>query len=149
MLKTIVRNLQPWLDYFRMLQRYEHDGFLQMEAEKHEAYITRAALCTLSADGPVILGKDIEDWKFAARRLMKDVPKVVRRIRSYGAWLSRRGGDDLSHPFALHVVQEDEPHDLLYTVIITSRRRWWKLWMWHDSYDVIRYDRPEDERPED
>lgn len=137
-----IRNLQPWLDYFRMLQRYEQEGFLQTDAEKHEAYITRAALCTLSADGPVILGKDIEDWEYAARRLMKDIPKAVRRIRSYAAWISREGDGYISHPFALHVVQEDWPHDLLYTVVITSRRRWWKLWMWHDTFDVIRYDRP-------
>lgn len=134
--------MQPWLDYFRMLQRYEHDGYLQTDAEKHEAYITRAALCTLSADGPVILGKDIEDWEYAARRLMRDIPKAVRRIRSYAAWISREGDGYMSRPFALHVVQEDGPHDLLYTVVITSRRRWWKLWMWHDTFDVIRYDRP-------
>lgn len=142
------KNLQPWLDYFHMLRRYEHEGFLLMEAEKHEAYITRAALCTLSAEGPVAVS-DGTDWTLAARRLMKNIPKVVRRIRSYAAWLSREGKDYLARPFALHVVHEDDQHDLLYTVIITSRRRWWKLWMWHDSYDVIRYDRPESERPAD
>lgn len=130
------KDLQSWLDYFVLLQKYEDGGFLEVFAEKHEAYVTRAALFTLS---PVVIGKDMASWTDAARLLTKNMPKVIRRIRSYAAWLSREGAGYPSRPFVLHVVHEDAPHDLLYTLVVTSRRRWWKLWMWHDSIEVIDY----------
>ena len=44
------KNLQPWLDYFDMLHTYEQKGYLQMEPQKHETYVTRAALLTLVPD---------------------------------------------------------------------------------------------------
>ena len=36
--------LQPWLDYFDMLHTYEQKGYLEVKPDKHEAFITRAAL---------------------------------------------------------------------------------------------------------
>lgn len=134
-----IRNLQPWLDYFEMLHQFEKDGFLQADAEKHEAYVTRAALFTVAGcDGDPASLAD-RSFRSISRRT-KAVASAVRRLRAYAAWLSRKGGDYLSHLFALHVVQEEDPHDLLFTIILTSRRRWWKLWMWHDHFEVISYD---------
>lgn len=138
-----VKNLQPWLDYFRMLQRYEEGGFLQMDAEKHEAYVTRAALCTLAADSPFIPGSDTDRMEIAdfSYMLLRRIPKVVRHIRTYGAWLSREGRDYLSRPFAINVVDDEVTRgpEPLYTITVTPKRRWWKLWMLHDHFDVIAY----------
>ncbi len=53
-------NLQPWLDYFKMLQRYEAKGFLEVKSQEHEAYITRAALLTLVPE--------VESFKFFDER---------------------------------------------------------------------------------
>lgn len=127
------KDLQPWIDYFEMLQKYEKDGFLEMKPEAHEAYITAPAVytivgCDFNADEP---NRDV--------RMARSVCHTARRIRTYAGWRSMHGGDYLARPFALHVVKADEPHDLLYTMVITSRRRWWKLWMWHDSVEVITY----------
>ena len=132
-MKSKTKDLQPWLDYFEMLQTYEAKGFLDMKADKHEAYITEPALFALSS------AKDLRDaWQRALA--VEGMTVVQRRIRAYAGWKSMHGGDYLSRPFALHVVKDAYPHDLLYTLVITSRRRWWKLWMWHDSIEVISYD---------
>lgn len=138
-MRARVKNLQPWLDYFRMLQEYEKDGFLQMEAEKHEAYVTRAAFYTAAGwpDDPEALA---DRSTSAMLQRMRGVASAVRSIRTYAAWLSREGRGYLTRPFSLHVVKEDMPHDLLSTVVVTSRRRWWKLWMWHDTMEVFGYE---------
>ena len=135
------KNLQPWLDYFKMLQRYEKEGFLLMDAEKHEAYVTRAALFTVAGydDDPEALA----DSSYPAiLRRTRAIAYTVRRIRSYAAWLSREGKDYLSRPFAINVVDDDASteHEPLYTITVTTKRRWWKLWMLHDNYEVIAYD---------
>ena len=119
-------DLQPWLDYFEMLHTYEQKGFLEVFPEKHEAYITEPALFTLSP-------------------ATKTLPSVVRRIRTYAGWRSQYGGTYLSHPFALHVVDAEEGHDLLYTLLLTRRRVWWKLWMKTDRIEVIEYGRKKKE----
>lgn len=131
-----VRNLQPWIEYFRLLQRYEQCGYLEMKAEGHEAYVTQAALCALAAGGE----ERITDAARLMSVLAKGVPAILRRLRSYGAWQSREGMDYMNRPFAMNVVKDDRPHDLLYTMVVTSRRRWWKLWMWHDKIDITIYD---------
>ena len=41
------KNLQPWLDYFDMLQTYIQGGFLEMLPAANEAYITEPALYNL------------------------------------------------------------------------------------------------------
>lgn len=130
------KNLQPWIDYFQMLRTYEEKGFLQVEAEKHEAYVTEPALYTLAG------------CSFSARELgmgvdvpsiLKKVSGLVRHLRVYAAWKSQGGAGYDTYAFAVHVVKDVEPHDLLHTIVLTTRRRWWKLWMRHDSFDVISY----------
>lgn len=119
-------NLQPYLDYFGMLRQYEISGFIEVMPDKHEAYITRAALHTLAP-------------------LREAVPQVARHIRAYAAWeanvsdSSQPGIHYSNAPFALHVVQEDAPHDLLYTLLLTRRRRWFSPWRKSDSIEVITY----------
>lgn len=132
------KNLQPWLDYFKVLQRYEVCGFLEVTAEKHEAYVTQAALFTLAGyDEATIAIADQSVVPGASR--YKAIASVLRNIRTYAGWKSQYGGSYLDRSFALHVVKDDAPHDLFYTLLITSRRRWWKLWMWHDSIELIEY----------
>lgn len=121
-------NLEPWLDYFRMLRVYEREGFLNVLPEKHEAYITRAALCTLACCDPE-----------ETLRLAKGVRRTLAGIRAYAGWMSRDGGDYLRYGFALHVVHEEAPHDPLCTVFSSRRRAWWKLWRMADRVEVIGY----------
>lgn len=121
MFKVKAKNLQPWLDYFRLLQTYEEKGFLQTEPEKHEAYVTLPALCTLSEDNAVL------------------EMKVLRRIRAYAGWQSRTGRDYLDRPFAVHVVKGEAPHDLVATLLLSRKRHWWwPLWKL-DSFETITY----------
>ena len=146
------KNLQPWLDYFEVLHSYEQNGLLEVLPEKHEAYVTLPALLTISGFGDAngtkgrgagrsfrapVAPADLpfrEIW-----RLGKVLKSAIRSIRTYAGWKSQHGGGYLDHSFAVHVVKDKEPHDLIYTYLITSRRRWWKLWMWHDSIEVIQY----------
>lgn len=130
------KDLQPWLDYFEMQHTYEEKGFLQMDPEKHEAYITQPALMTLAgvSFSTRELGHDISTPHVAVA-----VGHEVRRLRTYAGWKSQHGGDYLSHSFALHVVKPDEPHDLLYTILLTTTRKWYRLWMPHDRFEVITY----------
>jgi len=129
-------NLQPWLDYFQMLLTYEEKGFLQVDAEKHEAYVTEPALYTLAA------------CSFSARELgmgidvphiMTQVSNLIRRLRVYAAWKSQSAADYRRYAFAVNIVKDDGNHDPLHTIVLTTRRRWWKLWMRHDHFDVISY----------
>lgn len=135
-LRKKYRDVQPWLDYFEMLQTYEKCGYLQTEPEKNEAYVTQPALYTLAGVdfSTRELGYDIN-----MPYILKSVMYAVRRIRAYVGWQSQKGEVILSHPFAINVVTPDERHDPLFTILITSRRKWWKLWRWHDSIEVISY----------
>lgn len=142
MSKSKHQDLQPWLNYFKMLQRYEQKGFLQMDPKEHEAYVTRAALLTLSptqalpeGEGDAAKGKALAD--------------TLHNIRAYAAfrWAHAVGlqhpipkndfavpwpdipSDELkaypSEPFAVHVVKENYPHDLLLTLLIQQKRTWY------------------------
>ena len=137
-------NLQPWLDYFELLGTYKQKGFLETMPDKHEAYLTRAALYALADTRPsTAVGDSVADITTIspsdARLLASSVFTVARRIRTYSAWLSQQGSDYPSWTFALHVVHEDMPHDLLYTLLLTRRRRWW--WPWHkmECVEMIEY----------
>ena len=164
-------NLQPWLDYFKMLQRYEAKGFLEVKPAEHEAYVTRAALLVLAGvdETEVKQGDIMRD----GMRMMRRCTALVRHLRTYAAYLAahaeglstfdpRVGYDPtqplpkiptgplteyLRQPFALNVVQPDEPHDPLYTLLIETRRTWWRLWLPHDHIEVIAYDEPKPEEP--
>ena len=48
-------------------------------------------------------------------------------------------GNRLSETFALHVVGEDHPHPLRYTILCTTERRWYTPWKKTDHYEVIAY----------
>lgn len=148
-------NLQPWLDYFEMLQQYERQGLLEVKPETHEAFITQPALHAMSeGDDPQ---QQLRDGS---------VENTVRRLRAYAACLSaHKQGLSTYNPdiyedpeapmpppipgkvlyaylkqvFAVHVVKPDAPHDLLYTILLDRRRRWWMPWKIADSFDVIRY----------
>ena len=122
------KNLQPWLDYFRMLQTYEEKGFLQMEPEKNEAYVTASALATLAGTA----GQ-------SGAVLPRDYAGVIRRIRVYAGWMRRDGKVSLDRPFAMHVVNDGTSHDPVCTVLLTRRRRWWSLWRLTDEFEFVEY----------
>lgn len=119
------KNLQPWLDYFDMLRLYEKKDFLEVLPEKHEAYITQPALHAMSqGDDP-------------RKQMEKAVQETAKRIRVYAGWKSCDGIDYLDVPFALHVVSDEQPHDLLYTILLTRHRVWWRLWKMTERIEVI------------
>lgn len=133
------QDLQPWIDYFQMLRTYEEKGFLQVEADKHEAYVTEPAFYTLANYDDTTEALADSSSQAIARR-MTAVRNLVRRLRIYAAWKSTGGGTGYdSYPFAVHTVKPDEPHDLLHTIVLTTSRPWWKLWMKHDHYEAIFY----------
>ena len=120
-------NLQPWLDYFKVLQKYESNGYLEVSVNKGEAYITQAALVTLAGD-------NLQRYQMAKR-----VIRTAKYIRAYVGWKGRFGGDWLEKPFALQVVKDDAPHDPVFTFLLSRKRRWWKLWLKANVVDVINY----------
>lgn len=122
------KDLQPWLDYFDMLQQYERKGYLQMEPEKHEAYVTQTAIHAMSP------GDDPQ------QQLMDgSIEQTVRCLKSYAAFLSTKGSEYMKQPFAIHVVRDEPPHDLLHTLLITPRRSWRTMWRRKDRIEVISY----------
>ena len=128
------RDLQPWLDYFEMLQTYEQKGFLEVLPDKGEAFITQPALfsmCSHLADA----GGDVYD----ILRQVMDITRVLRCIRAYAGYRSQEGAAYIDKPFALHIVQDEHPHDLIYTLLVTQRRRWWWPWRKADCHEVIDY----------
>ncbi len=122
------KDLQPWIDYFSMLQTYKQKGYLEVMPEKHEAYITRPALLTLTpgSDSPTTLTPEA-------------IPDTVRRIRAYAAFCAQQGDGYLTWPFALHVVQDEPPHDLLHTILLSPTRSWRTLWCTREQVEVIDY----------
>lgn len=133
MKKTNSKDMQPWLDYFAMLQEYEQKGFLQTEPGKNEAYVTQAALCTLAETdgGP--------DGLRAGAHLIRRYADVLRRVHAYAGWRGQQGAAYMKASFALHVVRDEHPHDLVCTVLLTRRRRWWSLGLKVDCFDVTVY----------
>lgn len=123
---TNFKDLQPWLDYFDMLTKYQRHGLLEVRPEKGEAYITQAAFHTLSGD------TDKENTTSVQQQI-----QALQRIYVYTSWLNT--SDRLLPVFALHVVNNDEPHDLLYTIIVSRRRKWWHPWTLSNHYDFINY----------
>jgi len=124
------KSLQPWLEYFDMLHTYEQKGYLEVKPEKHEAYITRAALCTLSPTPALPEGEG-----GAADTRVLD---TARRLRIYAAYRSSSDADYDKYAFALHVVKEEPPHDVLCTLLLTRKRNW--LGIRRERVEVINYD---------
>lgn len=125
------KSLQPWLDYFDLLHKYEQQGYLEVKPEKHEAYITRAALCTLSITPHLFEGDGVVINTY--------ILNVARYIRAYAAYRSASDADYDKYSFALHVVKEEAPHDLLCTILLTRRRVWWRLWGKAEKIEIINY----------
>jgi len=124
-------NLQPWLDYFEMLQTYVEKAYLEMYPDKNVAYITEAALLTLSNADKI----PKEDKLKQLRAYMT----VMRRIHAYAAWQARQGYRYLRKPFALHVVKDEKPHDMVCTILLTRVRRWYWPFVKRENIDVIPY----------
>ena len=122
------KDLQPLLDYFDLLQTYERKGYLELQLNKHEAYVTQPALHAMTpGDDPQ---QQLHDGS---------ITETVRRLQGYAAFRSTKGKGYLTHPFAIHVVQPEKPYDLLYTLLITHRKSWRTAWRWKDNIEVIYY----------
>ena len=117
-----------FLEYFEMIEIYEKKGFLELRTETHEAYVTRAALYALS---------NADMCNHTERQ--KAVFDTVCYIRMYAAWRSQDGPDYYIKPFAVNVVREDAPHDLLYTIFLSLRRRWWWPFRKTVYFEIIKY----------
>lgn len=122
------KDLQPWLDYFQMLEQYQERGLLQVIPDKHEAYVTHPAVHAMTeGDNP------------RQQLLSGAIARTARRIRTYAGWRLQQGEGYLSENFALHVVKAEEPHDPIYTIVIQPRRRKWP-WQRKDVIEIITYD---------
>lgn len=151
------KDLQPWLDYFGMLRTYEEKGYLAVQPDKHEAYITRAAWLTLAepSSQEFVAGALFRyiQYRAAAAEGLKDYEAAMLVAPEGPAsenpvWLTA-GMQKRAHAitkklgetfFAIHIVKEDEPHDLLSTVVLSRRRVWWKLWLGKaDRIEVVPY----------
>ena len=105
-----MNDLQPWLDYFEMLQSYEQNGYMEVMPFKHETYITLSTIHALTpGEHPQEQIKD--------ERLLD----TFTRIRTYAGFKAQEGMDYLSKPFAFHIVKDEAPHDLLYTLLLTKK----------------------------
>ena len=130
------KDLSPWMAYIDMLNTYEEKGYLEVAAEKGEAYITQPALFSIAgvSFSTRELGHGIE-----MRYVMEAIGHTALRIKAYVGWKSQQGCAFLDKPFALHVVKDENPHDMLYTLLVTRHRVWWKLWKKTDRIEVIYY----------
>lgn len=150
-------NLQPWLDYFKMLQRYEAKGFLEIKPQEHEAYITRAALLTLTPS-PTLPEVNVD-----ATANGKALADTLSHLRAYAACHSATAVGQqhpadmndpdaeipvipieeltayFSQPFSVHVVKEEYPHDLLLTLLLQQKRSWRTAWRTVDTIETIDY----------
>lgn len=160
-------DLQPWLDYFRMLQQHADKGFLLMKQADHEAYVTQPALFVLAgfSEQQIQRGDLLSDGP----RTMRTLADTVRHIRQYAAWLAAAqqglttfdpaAASDpakplpavptpalsayLAQPFALHVVAPEPPNDPLYTILLSPTRRFWRT---KEKVEVITYNNPKTEK---
>lgn len=126
------KDLLPWLDYFDMLQTYENKGYLELQLDKHEAYVTLPALHAMSK------GEDPQEQ-------LRDgsITESVRHIQVYAAFRSTKGVMYMEPPFAIHVVHPEPPHDLLYTLLITHHESF-RTGLWRENIEVIDYTGKED-----
>ena len=127
------QDLQPWLDYFAMLQTYEEEGYLEVAADRHEAFVTQAALLTLLGMDETASVKDIT----VRRRLITAASDFLQRIRGYAGFRSQKGKQYLNENFALHIVKDDTPHDLLCTILQERKCSW--LGRKKERIEVISY----------
>ena len=119
-------DLEPWIDYFKMLSRFEKEGFLEIKQDKHEAFVTQPALHAMS-EGDV-----------PTEQIKKAIPDTMRRIRAYAAYKSKQGEFYLKKAFALHVVKDEAPHDVIYTMVLSVRSKPLP-WQKKEKIEIINY----------
>ena len=112
------KDLQPWLDYFAMLRTFELKGFLEVKPDRHEAFVTQAALLVLLGLDESELAESLADQQ----RLTAAATDFLQRIRGYAGFKSLKGEVYLEANFALHIVKDDQPHDLLCTILLTKEK---------------------------
>lgn len=120
-------NMQTMIDYFNVLRAYERKSYLETHTDKHAAYVTRVALCSLTGSE----AKD--DW---AEEI---VNRTARYVRAWAAFKSGEGRAYEHTPFALHVMSDDEQPRVLFSVVLSQPRRWWCPWRRTEHLEVITY----------
>jgi hypothetical protein len=128
------KDLQPWLDHFKMLQTYERSGYLEVMPDKHEAFVTQTALLTLLGADETTLAEYLSD-----QRMLTATTDFLQRIRGYAGFKSQEGGQYLAANFALHIVKDVQPHDPVCTLLLTKKRDWLRREKEH--IEVIGYER--------
>jgi len=130
-------NLQPWIEYFKMLQSYERNGYLEVVPGSHEALVTQAALLTLvNTDGLAMTG-DYSD------RMASEIFRFMQRIRGFAGYRSGQGEPYLDANFALHIVKDASPHDPVCTLLLTKKRG--LFGRMKEYIETITYTEPVDE----
>ena len=137
------KDLQPLIDYFDMLRGYEQSGHLELQQEKHEAYVTQAAIYTMFPDS----GTSEPVSGIVTAKIAQDFPNILHRIHAYAGWKSQQGSDYLTQPFALHVVKDEPPHDLLYTLLLSKKRTRRSAWRKRDHIEIISYTGEDNTKP--
>ena len=161
-----MKDLSPYLEYFELLAAYVRQGYLEVFPATNEAFITRPALhalanTDLNADKGKIalslfatakylriytqyLNASLEGFKlykaawdeaqdqhkpsfsgFAGKQADENCKKIRREV--------------MRKSFALHVVKSQYPYDLLYTILLTSKRRWYWPFSKTTTCSVIAY----------
>ena len=105
-------DISPFLDYFSMLSEYLDKGYLQIDVAKHEVYVTQPAIHALSP------GNDpAEQLRNGA------IARTAPRLRAWAALMSGEGNDYMKRNSSVHVVKDEEPHDLMYTILLSKGGR--------------------------
>lgn len=104
-------DISPFLEYFSMLSEYLDKGFLQIDVAKHEVFVTQPAIHALSP------GNDpAEQLRNGA------IAHTALSLRAWAAWMSGEGNDYMKRNFSVHVVKDEEPHDLIFTLLFSQSR---------------------------
>lgn len=104
-------DISPFLEYFSMLSEYLDKGFLQIDVAKHEVFVTQPAIHALSP------GNDpAEQLRNGA------IAHTALSLRAWAAWMSGEGNDYMKSNFSVHVVKDEEPHDLIFTLLFSQSR---------------------------
>ena len=94
-----------------MLREYVEKGYMQLDVKEHAVYITQPAIHALSP------GNDpAEQLRNGA------IARTALCLRAWAAWMSGEGNDYLDRNFSVHVVKDEEPHDLIFTLLFSQPR---------------------------
>lgn len=140
-------NLQPWLDYFDMLRTYKEGGLLELHTDDSSAYITMPAILRLAGCDEIITRmktQNIPDSQMHEmwRTINGKLKETATRIRAYAMFLQAAENGDKGtggQAFALHVVADNHPHDLCFTILVKETRSCRKLGRKDLETDIIYY----------